>query len=194
MWPTSSKVRLSLEPWKRSVRTVSASASSFVVTAPPSPNAPRFLDGKNEKVASVPSAPVRRPSARRVPADCAASSITGTPSASISAIGATLPNRWTAITALVFGVITARTRLRRSARRSRGRCRRRPGVAPSSAIGSAEAKNVNDGTMTSSPGPTPERAQREQQRVGAVGHADRVLGADVGRELALERRRPPARR
>ena len=43
------------------------------------------------------------------PAAWAASSITGTPSASISAIGATLPNRWTAITALVRGVIAAFT-------------------------------------------------------------------------------------
>jgi hypothetical protein len=54
-----SKVCLSREPWKRSVRTRSATSASLVVTAPPSPNAPRFFDGKKEKVAAVPSAPGR---------------------------------------------------------------------------------------------------------------------------------------
>ena len=56
----------------------------------------------------MPSAP-GRPAGETEPAACAASSTTGTPSASISAIGATLPNRWTAITALVRGVIAACT-------------------------------------------------------------------------------------
>ena len=108
LWPTSSNVCLSREPWKRSIRTRSATAASRVVTAPPSPNAPRFLDGKNENVAAVPSAPGRPPSLPE-PAACAASSSTGTPSASISATGATLPNRCTAITAFVRGVSAART-------------------------------------------------------------------------------------
>ena len=35
----------SREPWKRNVRTRSASAASAVMTAPPSPKAPRFFDG-----------------------------------------------------------------------------------------------------------------------------------------------------
>src|SRR4051794_34634156 len=90
------------------MRTRSAIASSLVVTAPPSPKQPRFFEGKNEKVAIVPRDP-GRPSAVRDPAACAASSRTGTPSASISAMGATLPNRWTAMTAFVFGVIAALT-------------------------------------------------------------------------------------
>ena len=53
---------------------------------PPSPKQPRFLDGKNENVAAVPSAP-GRPAVDVEPAAWAASSSTGTPSASISAIG-----------------------------------------------------------------------------------------------------------
>src|SRR5204862_408879 len=36
-------------PWVRSRRAFAASASSLVVTRPASPNAPRFLLGKNEK-------------------------------------------------------------------------------------------------------------------------------------------------
>ena len=51
---------------------------------------------------------VARPYSRD-PAAWAASSSTGTPSASISRTGATLPNRCTAITALVRGVSAART-------------------------------------------------------------------------------------
>ena len=47
---------------------------------------------------------------------------------------------------------------------------------------------MNDGTTTSSPGPTPMRLQREAERVGAVGHADDVAHAEVVGELALERR------
>ncbi len=76
--------------------------------APPSPNAPRFFDGKKLNVAIVPSEPGRPPSPV-LPALCAASSITGMPSAAISAIGARFPNRWTATTAFVRGVSAART-------------------------------------------------------------------------------------
>ena len=76
--------------------------------APPSPKQPRFLEGKKLNVAAVPSAP-GRPSGVVEPADCAASSSTGTPSASISATGATLPNRCTAMTAFVCGVSAAFT-------------------------------------------------------------------------------------
>ena len=75
---------------------------------PPSPKPPRFFEGKNENVAAVPSAP-GRPALDTEPAAWAASSSTGTPSASISATGATLPNRCTAITAFVRGVSAART-------------------------------------------------------------------------------------
>ena len=45
---------------------------------------------------------------------------------------------------------------------------------------------MNDGTTTSSPGPDAERAQREHQRVGAVGDAGGVARAEVGGELGLE--------
>ena len=76
---------------------------------PPSPKQPRFFDGKNENVAATPT----RRGARRLrpsePAAWAASSSTGTPSASISATGAALPNRCTASTAFVRGVSAART-------------------------------------------------------------------------------------
>ena len=99
---------MSCEPWKRSIRTASATSSSSVVIAPPSPKQPRFLEGKKLNVAARPSAP-GRPAAQRVPAACAASSSTGTPSASISATGARLPNRCTATTAFVAGVSAAAT-------------------------------------------------------------------------------------
>src|ERR1044072_7728562 len=82
-------------------------AGSLVVIAPPSPKQPRFFDGKNENVAAVPSAP-GRPRSCVVPAAWAASSRTGTPSASISATGARLPNRCTATIAFVRGVRGAR--------------------------------------------------------------------------------------
>ena len=41
--------------------------------------------------------------------------------------------------------------------------------------------------MTSSPLPTPERVEHEHERVGAVGHADRVADAEIVGRLALER-------
>ena len=75
---------------------------------PPSPKQPRFLEGKKENVAAFPSAP-GRPAGETEPAACAASSSTGTPSASISATGAGLPNRCTAITAFVRGASAALT-------------------------------------------------------------------------------------
>ena len=128
---------LSLEPWKRSSRIRASSSASFVVTAPPSPNAPRFFDGKNENVAIVPSAP-GRPAAASEPAACAASSTTGTPSASISAIGATLPNRCTAMTAFVRGVSAART-VSAVTQHVSGSTSQKTGRAPVCGIASAEA-------------------------------------------------------
>src|SRR5881628_3609697 len=119
--------------------------------APPSPNAPRFFDGKNENVAAVPSAPALTPSSVE-PAAWAASSSTGTPSASISATGATLPNRWTAMTALVLGVSAAFT-VSAVTHIVSGSTSQKTGTAPVGGIASAEAQNVNDGTTTSSPGP-----------------------------------------
>ena len=79
-----------------------------MVTAPPSPKQARFFEGKKLKVAAPPSEP-GLPSFEVEPAAWAASSSTGTPSASISVTGATLPNRWTTITAFVRGVSARRT-------------------------------------------------------------------------------------
>ena len=119
------------------MRIRSASAASPVVTAPPSPKQPRFLDGKNENVAIVPSAP-GRPAVDRDPAAWAASSTTGTPSAAISSIGATLPNRCTAITAFVLGVSAARTDSAVTQNVS-GSTSQKTGFAPVGGIASAEA-------------------------------------------------------
>ena len=47
-------------PCSRSRRSRSASASSCVTIMPPSPNAPRFLLGKNDRVPTVPSSPATR--------------------------------------------------------------------------------------------------------------------------------------
>ena len=107
------------------------------MTAPPSPNAPRFLEGKNENVEMAPSAP-GRPAGEREPAACAASSTTGTPSAAISAIGATLPNRCTAMTALVRGVSAART-VSAVTQNVSGSTSQNTGRAPVGGIASAEA-------------------------------------------------------
>ena len=74
------------------MRTRSASSASSVVIAPPSPKHGRFLEGKKLNVPIAPSAPARA-SPVLDPAACAASSSTGTPSAAISPIGATLPKR-----------------------------------------------------------------------------------------------------
>ena len=77
--------------------------------APPSPKQPRFFDGKKLNVASVPSAPGRPAGDRRAGGLRGVLDAPGTPSASISATGATLPNRCTAMTAFVRGVSAART-------------------------------------------------------------------------------------
>ena len=74
----------------------------------------------------------------RDPGAWAASSSTGTPSAAISATGATLPNRWTAITTFVFGVSAART-VSGVTQKVAGSMSQKTGLAPVSAIASAEA-------------------------------------------------------
>ena len=184
LWPTSSNVPLSLEPWKRSSRIRASSSASFVVTAPPSPNAPRFFDGKNEKVAIVPSAP-GRPSAASEPAACAASSTTGTPSASISAHRRDVAEQ-------VHGDHGLRARRERGAHGLGGHAARvRVDVAedgPRARVrdrlgGGVERERGDDDLVA---GPDAERAQREHQRVGAVGHAGGVARAEVGGELGLE--------
>jgi hypothetical protein len=105
--------------------------------APPSPKQPRFLDGKKLNVAAVPSAP-GRPASVVVPAAWAASSSTGTPSASISATGAALPNRCTAMTAFVRGVSAART-VSAVRQNVSGSTSQNTGVAPVGGIASADA-------------------------------------------------------
>ena len=72
------------------------------------------------------------------PAAWAASSSTGTPSASISATAATLPNRCTAITALVRGVSAART-VSAFTQNVSGSMSQNTGLAPVGGIASAEA-------------------------------------------------------
>jgi hypothetical protein len=85
----------------------------------------------------VPSAP-GRPSGPIEPAACAASSTTGTPSASISAIGATLPKRCTTMTAFVRGVSAALT-VAGVAQKVSGSTSQKTGRAPVGGIASAEA-------------------------------------------------------
>ena len=85
----------------------------------------------------MPSEP-GRPSAAVEPSACAASSITGTPSASISCTGATLPNRCTAITAFVSRVIAAFT-VSAVTVNVAGSTSQKTGRAPVSAIASADA-------------------------------------------------------
>ena len=154
------------------MRTRSASASSLVVIAPPSPKPPRFLDGKKLNVASAPSAP-GRPAGVVEPAACAASSTTGTPSAAISATGATLPNRCTAITAFVRGVSAARTvsgvtqNVSGSTSQNTGR-----GAGRRDRLRARVERERRDDDLVA--GPDAERAQRDRQRVGAVGDADGV--------------------
>ena len=61
------------------------------------------------------------------------------------------------------------------------------GVAPTRAIASGVAKNVNDGADHLVAGADPHRLEREHERVGAVGDADRVRDAEIRGRLALER-------
>ena len=85
----------------------------------------------------MPSAPAR-PSGAVDPAAWAASSSTGTPSASIARTGATLPNRSTAMTAFVRGVSAART-VSGVTHIVSGSTSQKTGVAPVGGIASAEA-------------------------------------------------------
>ena len=178
-------VDLSTEPWKRSLRASSATPSSSVAIAPPSPRQGRFLEGKNEKVAAAPSAPALTPS-RRAPAAWAASSTTGGPSSRSSATGATLPNRCTGDDRLRAGRERRPDGLRGHAEgvrvdvaedRRRARDDRRLG-------GRVEGERGHHHLVAR---PDPERAQGDRQRVGPVGDADAVAHAEVGGELGLER-------
>ena len=154
----------------------SASAGSSVRTAPASPRAPRFLDGKNDRVAAAPRT-------GPAPIDCAASSSTGT---STSGIGARRPNRLTGR--------TARVRERDGGRGGRGvevgrdrvdvgehRARAQPGDG---AGGGEEGERRGDDLVARAHAQSHER---DHQRVGARRDADRAGRAGCRRELALER-------
>ena len=167
------------------MRARSASASSSVAIAPPSPRQGRFFEGKKEKVAASPSAPAAFPSSS-APAACAASSSTGRPSSRSSGTGATLPNRCTGTIAFVRGVSAAftvsavtqkRVEVDVAEHRRGARDERRLG-------GGVEGERGHHHLVAR---PDAERAQGDRQRVGAVGHADAVTHAQVGGELALER-------
>ena len=131
--PTSSKDCLSSEPWKRSLRTVSATPPSMQPMSPPSPSAKRFFVGKKLNVEQTPVVAV--PGA---PKACAASSSSGTPSAASSSSGAGRPNRWTGTIALVRSETTAATVVA-STLSVTGSMSAKTGVAPTRAIASAVA-------------------------------------------------------
>jgi hypothetical protein len=124
---------LSREPWKRSIRIVSATASSVHATRPPSPSAKRFFVGKKLNVEQTPV--VATPSA---PNAWAASSRSGMPSAASSPRGAGRPKRWTGTIAFVRSVIRPETSA--GSRLSvTGSMSANTGVAPTRAIASAVA-------------------------------------------------------
>ena len=76
------------------------------------------------------------------------------PSATSSATGAGLPNRWTGRNAFVFEVI-AGSAVSAVISQVSGSMSQKTGVAPTLTTASGVAKNVTEGTTTSSPGPTP---------------------------------------
>ena len=163
-------------------------ASSSHVTAPASPNAPRFLDGKNENAAIVPSTPARRPS-YSAPTACAASSTTArlcfAAMRLISSIAAHWPYRCTGMIAFVH---------ERDARLDLLRIdvvvgeidvdeHRRRAEAVDHAGGGEERIRGDDDLVAR---PDAENHQRDQQRVGAGRKSDRVLALAIRGEVALE--------
>ncbi len=135
-------------------------------------------------MAAAPRAPARAPSSV-APVAWAASSSTGTPSSAISSTGATFPNRCTTTTALVLGVMAART-VSAVTQKVAGSTSQYTGTAPTFTVASTVAKNVNEGQIDLVARPDPQSAQGDRDGVGAVGHPDRVPDAQVGGELALE--------
>jgi len=90
--PTTWCTYLGRLPCVRSRTTLSAIWASSHRTAPPSPNAPRFFEGKKDKQLMIPPS-------LQAPMDWAASSTTGRPTLG-SVAGR--PNRWTGIKARVL--------------------------------------------------------------------------------------------
>ena len=134
-----------------------AKASSSVVIMPPSPNPPRFFDGKKLNAPRPPIVPTCWPP-WVAPIDCAASSSTARPCAlarrSTPSMSAAWPNKCTGMIALVLPVMR-RSASAGSMLKSASSESTKTGVAPVRAIAPAVAKNVNDGHSTSSPGPMP---------------------------------------
>ena len=120
------------------------------------------------------------------PKACAASSTIGRPNAASSSSGAGRPNRCTGMIAFVRAVSLPLDVGRVEVQRP-GSMSAKTGVAPTRAIASAVAKNVNAGQITSSPGADLERVEDEHDRVGAVRDADRLGHAEVLGRLLLER-------
>ena len=78
--------------------------------------------------------------------------------------------------------------------RSPSRTSQKTGVAPQCSITFAVAGQVIGLVITSSPGPTPTREQREVERGRARGDREHVLGLEVGGHPLLEQRGPRAGR
>ena len=95
------------------------------------------------------------------------------------------PIRWTGITQRVRGPIAASTASAVS-RCVYGSTSTSRGVAPARLTASAVAMNEFDGTMTSSPAPMSSALSASDDRLGAGGDADGVVGLAVGGELGLE--------
>ncbi len=189
----------------------SASAWSFATThMPASPNAPRFLVGKNDRQPTSPKLPARALFASSAPMACAASSITLRPKrraiCTSGPMSATCPYRCTGMIALMTPCVSLLMSLpslvwqRRSMNDSTaagdrlkvsGSISQNVGRAPVRAIVPAVAKNVNGLVMTSSPGADVERHQGDEQRVGSGGNADAeaalAVGGYAGFELARGR-------
>ncbi len=152
----------------------SASAASLVTHMPASPNAPRFLVGKNDRQPTSPKLPARLAVASAAPMAWAASSMTFSPwlrARSMSAVmSATCPYRCTGMMARTRAPLArwVRSLPRRSHCRARkaataaglrlnvtGSMSQNNGRAPVRAMVPAVAKNVNGLVMTASPGPMP---------------------------------------
>lgn len=140
----------------------SASLSSSVNMAPPSPKHPSGFDGKKDVHPMCPAVPeyLRVPSGKKhsEPRDCALSSITVSPCRAamslIAAMSHGCPNKCTGTMAFVRGVIM-RSALSADMLNVSASTSANTGVPPSRATASATAPNENAGTITSSPCPMP---------------------------------------
>ena len=159
------------------MRIRSASSSSFADMSPPSPSAKRFFDGKKLNVETTLVAIPCEPNA------CAASSISGRPSAR-SARDRRRPaeemDRHDRLRLLGdHGLDLARVEVQRR-RVDVGEDRR--GAAARDRLGGREERERRADHLVA--GADAERVEREHERVGAVGDADRVLDGEVLGRLA----------